>query len=335
MSGMKVGVVGVGRLGSAHARILGEIPDCDLVGVADRDVDRAQQVAKGLSVEAFEPASLAARCDALVIAVTTSAHHAVSRMALEAGCHVLVEKPLTPSLAEADDLVETADRLGLYLAVGHVERFNPAIREVRPLLRDPRYITSQRLAVFQPRGTDVPVMLDLMIHDIDLVLGLVDSPVESVDAVGIPVLTDSVDMASARIRFANGACADISASRVSAERTRALRLFQPSGYFSLDLARGEGEYLRRREGVGLEDISRTRDVAALSLSDIVERVPIKGDAAEPLRLELDAFLAAASGEGSSDSVSAAEGRAALEIALRIEKEIEASANVPLQDPRGA
>lgn len=330
---MKVGVVGVGRLGSAHARILGEIPDYELVGVADSDGERALQVARALSTEALDPATLAASCDALVVSVTTSAHHAVTRMALESGCHVLVEKPLTPTLAEADDLVETAERLGLFLAVGHVERFNSAIREVKPLLRDPRYISSQRLATFQPRGTDVPVMLDLMIHDIDLVLGLVDSPVQSVDAVGIPVLTDSVDMASARIRFVNGACADISASRVSADRTRELRLFQPSGYFSLDLARGEGEYLRRRDGVELAGLSQVRGVEDLSLADIVERVPIKGDAAEPLRLELEAFLDAVSGEGNA-SVSAAEGRAALEIALRIENEIEASANVLVQDPPG-
>ncbi len=333
MSALKVGVVGVGRLGSAHARILSEIPDCELVGVHDRDGAQARHVAKNLSVEALELSALATSCDALVVAVTTSDHHPVASLALEAGCHVLVEKPLTPTLAEADDLVDKADRLGLLLAVGHVERFNSAIREVQPLLRDPRYISSQRLATFQPRGTDVPVMLDLMIHDIDLVLGLVDSPVESVDAVGIPVLTDSVDMASARIRFANGACADISASRVSAERTRALRLFQPSGYFSLDLAKGEGEYLRRRDGVELAGISRSRELSDLSLADIVERVSIKGDSAEPLRLELEAFLAWIGGSGSS-SVSAAEGRAALEIALRIQTEIEATAHVPVQDPRG-
>ena len=333
MSFMRVGVVGVGRLGSAHARILGEIPNCEFVGVADSSAERARQVAGRLSVEALDAPDLAARCDALVVAVTTSAHHSVARMALESGCHVLVEKPLTPTLAEADDLVDAADRLGLVLSVGHVERFNSAIREVRPLLRDPRYISSQRLAIFQPRGTDVPVMLDLMIHDIDLVLGLVDSPVESVDAVGIPVLTDSVDMASARIRFANGACADISASRVATERTRALRLFQPSGYFSLDLATGDGEYLRRRDRIELADFARTRDPGDMSLTDIVERVPIRGDDAEPLRLELEAFLDAVRGTG-GDSVSAAEGRAALEIALRIENEIEGSAYVPAQDPRG-
>lgn len=333
MRHLKVGVIGVGRLGSAHARILTEIPGCQLVGVADRDGERARQVADRLSVDSIDSKVLADGCDAVVVAVTTSDHHAVTRMALESGCHVLVEKPLAPTLAEADDLVETADHLGLFLAVGHVERFNSAIREVKPLLSDPRYISSQRLAVFQPRGTDVPVMLDLMIHDIDLVLGLVDSPVASVDAIGIPVLTDSVDMASARIRFANGACADISASRVSVERTRALRLFQPSGYFSLDLASGEGEYLRRRDGVGTNDLARKRDVGTMSLADIVERVSIRGDDAEPLRLELEAFLDAVRGTG-ADSVSAAEGRAALEIALRIEKEIEGSAYVSAQDPGG-
>jgi predicted dehydrogenase len=333
VSRVKVGVIGVGRLGSAHARILGEIPGCDLVGVADSNALQARLVAGRLSVESLDAPELASRCDALIVAVTTSDHHPVTRLALEAGCHVLVEKPLTPTMAEADDLVETAERLGLFLAVGHVERFNSAIRAVRPLLSDPRYISSQRLATFQPRGTDVPVMLDLMIHDIDLVLGLVDSPVESVDAVGVPVLTDSVDMASARIRFTNGACADISASRVSIERTRELRLFQPSGYFSLDLAKGEGEYLRRRDGVELAEVARSREIADLSLADIVERVPIRGDAAEPLRLELEAFLGAVKGEGTG-VVSAAEGRAALEIALRIENEIEASAYVPAQNPRG-
>ena len=332
MSRPGVGVLGVGRLGAAHARILGEIPGCDLIGVSDVDVDRARAVAAERGVAALDPQELVDRCDAVVVAVTTSAHHAVARMALEAGCHVLVEKPLTPTLAEADDLVETAAGLGLFLAVGHVERFNAAIREVRPLLDDPRYISSQRLAVFQPRGTDVPVMLDLMIHDIDLVLGLVDSPVQSVDAVGIPVLTDSVDMASARIRFANGACADISASRVSTERTRALRLFQPSGYFSLDLARGEGEYLRRREGIELTSLA-ARDPRDLSLRDIVERVPIQGDDAEPLRLELEAFLDTIRGAG-GETVSAAEGRAALEIALRIENEIAGGVHVPVQDPGG-
>jgi predicted dehydrogenase len=302
--------------------------------VADIDGRTAADVAARCSTGVLSTSDLVAACDALVVAVTTSAHHEVAKTALESGCHVLVEKPLTPSLAEADDLVETAERLGLFLAVGHVERFNSAVRACRPLLKDPRYIATQRLARFQPRGTDVPVILDLMIHDIDLVLGLVDSSVDDVDAIGIPVLTDSVDMANARIRFRNGAVADISASRVSTERTRALRLFQPAGYISLDLAAGVGEYLRRREGVEPGELWGTRDAGEISLGDLVERVPIRGDHGEPLRLELQAFLDTLRGE-SSGIVSASEGRAALQIALRIQSEIERSTHVPAQDPRGA
>jgi predicted dehydrogenase len=334
MSDLRVGVVGVGRLGSAHARILNELPHCRLVGVTDADENRAADVARRESVQSLGLEDLADACDALVVAVTTSAHHGVARTALLAGCHVLVEKPLTPELNQADDLVATAERLGLFLAVGHVERFNPVIRASRPLLKDPRYISSQRLAPFQPRGTDVPVILDLMIHDIDLVLGLVESPVESLDAIGVPVLTDSVDMANARIRFSNGAVADISASRASAERTRTLRLFQPSGYLSLNLAAGVGEFLRRRDDVEPGVLWRTRGASEISLADVVERVSIQGDGSEPLRLELEAFLDTVAGRG-SESVSASEGRAALDIALRIQREIERSTHVFAQDPRGA
>ncbi len=250
MTALRFGVIGVGRLGGAHARVLQEIPDVDLVGVHDTDTARAQEVAEKVGSRNFPDIDdLLGHVDAVVVAVTTSAHHAVTRAALEAGCNVLVEKPLTASLEEADDLVALAAAKQLFLGVGHVERFNPAIRACRPYLNNPRFLACQRLATFQPRGTDVPVMLDLMIHDIDLVLGLVDSEVESVHAIGVPLLTDSVDMANARIVFRNGAVADISASRASAERTRQLRLFQPSGYFSLDLAEGRGEYLRRRKDV--------------------------------------------------------------------------------------
>ncbi len=271
MKDLRFGVVGVGRLGSAHARILSEIPDIELVGVHDVDPVRASEVARTVETKAFEQLQdLFSGADAVIVAVTTSAHHRVTKAALEAGCHVLVEKPLTPSLAEADELVDLAESRGLFLGVGHVERFNPAIRACRPYLNDPRFLACQRLATFQPRGTDVPVMLDLMIHDIDLVLGLVDSEVESVHAIGVPLLTDSVDMANARIVFRNGAVADISASRASAERTRHLRLFQPSGYFSLDLAAGKGEYLRRRENVDAAALFRVGGGSDLSLASVVD-----------------------------------------------------------------
>jgi len=328
VSRLRFAVIGTGHLGSLHARILGEIPDVDLFGVHDADPERGRAIADRCGTRHFDdPSELLEATDAAVVAVPTSDHHAVTRTALEAGNHVLVEKPLTPSIEEADDLVELAERLGLFLGVGHVERFNPAIRACRPYLRDPRFLTCQRLATFQPRGTDVPVMLDLMIHDIDLVLGLVDSEVESVHAIGVPLLTDSVDMANARIVFRNGAVADISASRASAVRSRELRLFQPSGYFSLDLAAGKGEFLRRREGIDPAEVFRSGGAPELSLATIVERVPLEAEPAEPLRLELEAFRDVVLGRPSG-AATARDGRAALEVALRIGQEIERAGHVP-------
>ncbi|MCL7927859.1 MAG: Gfo/Idh/MocA family oxidoreductase [marine benthic group bacterium] len=329
MSPLRFGVIGTGHLGSAHARILSEIPDVELAGIHDADATIGTAVAERIGTTHFgELGALLDRSDAAIVAVTTSAHHAVAGDALDSGCHVLVEKPLTPTIEEADDLIEKADRNGLFLGVGHVERFNPAIRACRPYLKDPRFLACQRLATFQPRGTDVPVMLDLMIHDIDLVLGLVDSEVESVHAIGVPLLTDSVDMANARIVFGNGAVADISASRASAVRARELRLFQPSGYFSLDLAAGRGEYLRRRDDADPAEVFRAGGAPELSLATIVERVPLEAEPAEPLRLELEAFRDVILGRP-SDAATARDGRAALEVALRIGHEIERSAHVPV------
>ena len=327
MNPLRFGVVGTGHLGSAHARILSEIPDVELAGIHDANATTGIAVAERIGTTHFdELGALLDRSDAVIVAVTTSAHHAVARDALDSGCHVLVEKPLTPTIEEADDLIGKADQNGLFLGVGHVERFNPAIRACRPYLNDPRFLACQRLATFQPRGTDVPVMLDLMIHDIDLVLGLVDSEVESVHAIGVPLLTDSVDMANARIVFVNGAVADISASRASAVRARELRLFQPSGYFSLDLAAGRGEYLRRRAEVDPAEVFRAGGAPDLSLATIVERVAIESEPAEPLRLELEAFRDVILGRP-SDAATARDGRAALEVALRIGQEIERSAHV--------
>ncbi|TFG63780.1 MAG: Gfo/Idh/MocA family oxidoreductase [Gemmatimonadales bacterium] len=259
---------------------------------------------------------LFAASDAVVVAAPTSQHHPVAAAALDAGCHVLVEKPLAISLVEADDLIARADAAGRFLAVGHVERFNPVVRACRHLMDDPRFLTCIRLARFQPRGTDVGVTLDLMIHDIDLVLGLVDSPVKSFEAIGIPLITDTVDMANARLTFENGAIADVSASRASMQPTRELRVFQESGYFSLDLAAGRGEFHRRRLPP-----PRLEDPATASLADFVERMVIEGDGGEPLRAELEAFVAGVNGLP-SDVVTGREGREALEVALNISREIE-------------
>lgn len=312
---LRCGVLGVGRLGAVHSRILGEMEDVELVGVHDRRAKRAAEVAGNHGCRAFESVDgLCAEVDAVVVAVTTSAHHPVAATALEAGCHVLVEKPLTPTLAEADDLIVLASDEDRVLAVGHVERFNPIVRACRHLLEDPRFLTCLRLARFQPRGTDVSVALDLMIHDIDLVLGLVDSPVAHVEAIGVSLISDTVDMANARLRFGNGAIADVSASRASASPARELRIFQESGYFSLDLAAGRGEFLRRRPPDAAEPPS--------GLEDVVERHLLGGDGVEPLRAELEAFVAAVRGEP-SDAVLGPAGRQALEIALEIQTQIEA------------
>ena len=331
MRAVPVGVAGVGRLGREHARILAGLEGARLVGVHDVDEGHGRSVAEAAGVP-FRPelGDLLDACEALVVAVPTAAHHRVARRALEAGVHVLAEKPLAASLEEADDLVSLSEERGLTLAVGHVERFNPAVRSAEPHLQDPRFIESLRLAPFQPRGTDVNVVLDLMIHDIDLVLGLVGAPVESLDAVGTPVLTDSVDIANARLTFADGTVAEITASRVSEERLRVLRAFQPSGYLKLDLAAGQGEFLRRRDGTvpGTAAADGTGK-GVPSLADIVERIPLRGDGREPLALELEAFLAAVRGE-SSPVVSAREGRAALEVALRIGRSIQRFADVALE-----
>lgn len=319
MTPLRFGVLGVGRLGSVHARVVGEVPGVELVGVHDRDAARAANVAGDRGCRAYgEATALLADVDAVIVAVTTSEHHGAARAALASGCHVLVEKPLTPTLAEADDLVARAEAAGRVLAVGHVERFNPVIRACAEMLEDPRFITCLRLARFQPRGTDVSVALDLMIHDIDLVLGLVESPVERVEAIGVSLLTDRVDMANARLTFENGAVADISASRASLVPARELRVFQPSGYLSLDLANGRGEFLRRRAGV-----AQGEGGPAPGLEDLVERREVVGDGTEPLRAELEAFIAAIRGEPSR-IVRGKEGRAALGVALRIQTAIEAA-----------
>lgn len=316
----------MGRLGAVHARILGEIDEVELVGVHDARPDRARVVAAERGCRAFAHSSdLWAAADAVVVAVTTSAHHRMAAEALDAGCHVLVEKPITTTIAEADDLLARAEQTGRVLAVGHVERFNPVVRAARPLLSDPRFVTCLRLARFQPRGTDVSVALDLMIHDIDLVLGLVDSAVANVEAIGVSLITDTVDMANARLRFTNGAVADVSASRASTRPARELRVFQDSGYFSLDLAAGRGEFLRRKP-----TSNAPVDPASISLADVVERHEIVGDAIEPLRAELLAFVAALRGE-SSDIVRGAGGREALDIALRIQTAIESTDHASAQD----
>jgi predicted dehydrogenase len=241
----------------------------------------------------------------------------VATAALARGKHVFVEKPFTVTLAEADDLLAKSRAAGVILQVGHVERFNRAVRAAMPYVDGPRFIESDRLAPFNPRGSDVAVVLDLMIHDLDLVHTLVGSPVADVQAMGIPVLTPQVDIANARLTFANGAVANITASRVSRERLRKLRIFQRSGYLSLDLAAGTGEFFRLRGDFDPMQLAR----APRALEEFVERVVLDAPEGEPLVLELSQFLGAIMGR-TKVAVTGEEGREALEAALRIVTAIE-------------
>jgi predicted dehydrogenase len=315
---MKAGVLGVGSLGFHHARILREVAGAEMAGVYDDDAARLEKVASELGVRAFRSRDeLLESVDAAVIAVPTTAHAEVALAAIDAGVHLLIEKPIAHTLAEAEAIVDAAAARNLVVATGHVERFNGALRACEPYLDDPRFIESHRLAPFNPRGTDVAVVLDLMIHDIDLVLSLAGRAVEGVDAVGVPVLTPGADIANARISFDGGAVANITASRVSFERMRKIRFFQQSGYMSLDLAAGTGEFLRLKPGARMPE----GEVGVAALLGLVERIELKGDGAEPLRAELEAWVAAVRGEAPL-VVSGEAGRDALRVALQIMERIE-------------
>lgn len=329
MAPLRIGVVGVGSLGFHHARILSGRSDITFSGVHDTDVARSADVAARLDVTPVaELEQLLGGSDAVVIAVPTTAHEAVALAAIERGVHVLIEKPIAPSVEAADRIVSAADAAGLLVQIGHVERFNAALRACEPYLEEPLFVESHRLAPFGPRGTDVAVVLDLMIHDLDLVLSLMKRPVTAVSAVGVPVLTPSVDIANARLEFEGGGVANLTASRVSLERMRKIRFFQRSGYISLDLATGRGEYLRLRPGAAaqlakLMTAAPAAGSAALpaGIEQLVERVPLEGDGGEPLAHELDSFIAALRGEGTVP-VSGHDGRRALAVALDIVERIQ-------------
>lgn len=316
----------MGSLGFHHARILRDVAGATMAGVYDASPARAAQVASELGVTAYDDLdAFLGSVDAAVVAVTTTAHAEVALRAIERGVHLLIEKPIAATLEEANAICAAAEKAGVTVATGHVERFNGALRACEQYLEEPRFVESHRLAPFNPRGTDVAVVLDLMIHDIDLVLGLVGRQVQSVDAVGVGVLSANTDIANARLVFQNGAVANITSSRVSWERMRKIRFFQTSGYISLDLAAGKGEFLRLKKGAQIPE----GDLSLLSLASIVDRVELKGDGVEPLRAELEAFVAAVRGEGPL-VVSGEDGRQALAVALEIMDRIEkhASAGVP-------
>lgn len=299
---VRVAVVGLGEFGRNHVRAYRELNGVELVGVCDRSPERAAAVAKEFQVPVLASLEeLHGHADAVSVAVPTAAHAEVGCQLLEMGLDVLVEKPMAVDLAEADALLAAARKNRRILQIGHVERFNPAVRAVEAILNRPLFFEVHRLGVFTPRSLDVDVIYDLMIHDLDILLALVNEPVTEVKAVGIPVLTDKVDIAHARLEFATGVVANVTASRVSTERVRKMRFFQQGEYISLDYARRDA--LR----IGVKRPGPQPEFA-------FER--LKAPAVEPLYAELEAFVEASSTRKEPPTNGAA-GRAALELAGRV------------------
>ncbi|MFN2603523.1 MAG: Gfo/Idh/MocA family protein [Gemmatimonadaceae bacterium] len=318
---VRVGVVGAGSLGYHHVRILRDVEGAQLVGFFEERPERASQVMTELGVKAYsDSALLLDDVDAVTIVVPTSSHFDVAKEALSGGKHVFIEKPITTTLDEADELLAIAAAKGAIVQIGHVERFNRAVRAALPYVSGARFIESERLATFNPRGSDVAVVLDLMIHDIDLVLTLVGDTAESISAVGVPVLTPMLDIANARVTFTGGAVANITSSRISRERVRKIRIFQHSGYISLDLAAGTGEFFRLREKID----PANPPAGPIDITSFVDRIKLIAPDGEPLRLEFESFIAAIHGDGPV-LVSGEDGRRALSVALKIVAEIERTA----------
>ena len=301
----RVGVVGVGHIGSNHARLYAEIPSAEFTAVYDVDLTRAN--ATGRKFGAISARSLdefIKMVDAASVATPTNTHYEVARPLLTQGKHLLIEKPITDNPVHAAQLVELAARKSLILQVGHVERFNPVLSALEKHLTHPRFIEAHRLSPYPERSTDIGVVLDLMIHDLEVILHLVRSPVQSIDAVGVPVLSRDEDIANARLRFVNGCVANITSSRISPERMRKIRVFQEEAYLSLDYQNQSGEIYRRDRG------RITRD-----------KVGIEHE--EPLKLQLASFIECAS-TGREPRVSGFQATAALELAVKITKQIGSS-----------
>jgi predicted dehydrogenase len=307
----RIGVAGCGAIGRNHVRIMAELAansggQVVFAGIHEADAARAGELSAQYGVPVLaDLAAFAASVDAATVAVPTVYHRPVAEVLLEQGCHVLVEKPITESYAEAQHLIRLAEEKNLILQVGHIERFNPVLRQLEERLNAPRFIETHRLSPFPNRSIDIGVVLDLMIHDIEIVLHLVKSPLVDVDAVGIPVLMQREDIANARLKFANGCIANLTTSRVSPEKMRKIRVFQSDCYLSLDYQDQSG-WIYRKDGLQI----------------VREAVEIEKD--EPLKLEIAAFVECAR-QGKRPMVSGQEGAEALRIALQITDQIERNA----------
>ena len=308
MNRIRVAVIGVGHLGSIHARIYSQLQIAQVVAVCDTIPEKAQQIAQQLGCRAVTDFSeLPGEIDAVSIAVPTQLHFPIAKTFLAKGIHALVEKPITRTVKEADRLLSLAKKTGVILQVGHVERFNAALRKVYDSLKNPRFIEVHRLAPFQPRGTEVGVVLDLMIHDIDILLGLVKSPIRRIEAVGVKVLTPFEDIANARVTFKNGTVANLTASRISKEAMRKFRIFQSDAYVSMYFLSQAADLYRRLDGrITQESLAIPKE--------------------EPRKAELAAFLEAIQ-HRRPPPVSGQEARDALNIALKVTHLIERGSEV--------
>jgi predicted dehydrogenase len=311
-SSVRTAVIGVGYLGRFHAQKYATLPNSTLVGIADPSASARSRVGSELGVPAYaDYRDILGRVDAVSVVTPTPLHYAVAKEFLEAGASVLVEKPMTVTVAEAESLIALARRAGRILQVGHLERFNAAVLAVQPTLTVPRFIESARLAPFKHRGTDVDVVLDLMIHDIDLILSIVRSPVVSVDAIGSSVFSKEVDIANARLRFANGCVANATASRVSLKTERKLRLFQDDAYISVDLQQKVLTVIRKGSEVDADGMPQVA---------IAENTYEQGDA---LKAEIAAFLDSVA-TGSEPAVRGEDGLLALRTAVSIAEQVASS-----------
>jgi predicted dehydrogenase len=302
MKKLRVGVVGVGHIGSNHARIYSELPNAELVAILDIDRARADEIsAKYKAKIAASLNEFASVVDAASVATPTGAHFSIARDLLARGKHLLIEKPITEKTSDARDLAQVAAEKGLVLQVGHVERFNPVLSALEQRLTHPRFIEAHRLSPYPNRSTEIGVVLDLMIHDLEIILHLVNSTVENIDAVGVPVLSRGEDIANVRLRFASGCIANVTSSRISPERMRKIRVFQEDAYLSLDYQGQSGEIYRRVDGQ-------------------ITREPVAIEKEEPLRQQLASFVDCAL-TGGEPRVSGSHAAAALELAVEITRRI--------------
>lgn len=314
MKKLRVGVVGVGYLGKFHAEKYAKMDGVELVGVADIDRQRAVSVSETVSTTPYlDHRDLLGKVDAVSVVVPTPEHFSISRVFLENDVDVLIEKPMTSTLEQAEELIGFAESRGLLIQVGHLERFNPAVVALQNFVKKPMFIESHRLSVYQKRGTDVSVVLDLMIHDIDIILNFVKSDVKSIHAAGIPVVSSHVDIANARIEFENGCVANVTASRISMKKERKIRLFQRDAYISVDFAKHEITIITQ-DGTQSNGLIPGMDIKQLCFT--------RGDALED---ELTAFVRAVRNRESPD-VTGQMGRDALKIALCIMDQIQTTSS---------